>query len=178
MGKKLFVGNLSFDTSSDDLKSISRASAPASRPRSSRTGPPARSRGFGFVEMSSSDEAERAVADLNGQELQGRKLTVSEAREQSRPGGGGGGGGGGGRGGYGGGGGGRRYQAATRSDMTASAPVASRRRRFWGWGWEDGGPSPEHQQAIARVLAARFGVETSTPLPPPRSTRSPCRPPR
>ncbi len=108
MGKKLFVGNLSFDTSSDDLKEhFSRVgtceSAAVITDRA--TG---RSRGFGFVEMSSSDEAERAVADLNGQELQGRKLTVSEAREQSRP-GGGGGGGGGGRGGYGGGGGGRRY---------------------------------------------------------------------
>ncbi|HLK12483.1 MAG TPA: RNA-binding protein [Candidatus Binatia bacterium] len=114
MGKKLFVGNLSFNTTSEDLKEFfSRAgvceSAAVITDRA--TG---RSRGFGFVEMSSAEEAEKAIADLNGADLQGRKLTVSEAREQSRGGGGGGGRGGfgggpgGGRGGFGGGGGGRR----------------------------------------------------------------------
>src|SRR4029077_1274962 len=63
------------------------------------------SRGFGFVEMSSSEEAERAIEELNGHDIGGRKLTVTEARERSGTGGGGYGGGGGG--GYGGGGGGR-----------------------------------------------------------------------
>lgn len=51
--------------------------------------------------------------------------------------------------------------------MDPSGPAAPRRRRFWGWGWEDGGPSAEHQQAIALALGARFGVETTPPLAPP-----------
>jgi RNA recognition motif-containing protein len=68
-----------------------------------------RSKGFGFVEMGSAQEAQTAITALNGKEVDGRKLTVNEARprEERRP-GGGGGGGGGGRGGYGGGGG-KRY---------------------------------------------------------------------
>jgi RNA recognition motif-containing protein len=107
MGKKLFVGNLSFNTTSEDLKTFfSRAgtceSAAVITDRA--TG---RSRGFGFVEMSSAEEAEKAIADLNGADFQGRKLTVSEAREQSSRGGGAGRGGsgggfGGGRGSFGG----------------------------------------------------------------------------
>jgi len=66
-----------------------------------------RSKGFGFVEMSSGDEAQAAVAALNGQEVNGRALTVNEAKPREDRGGSGGGGGGGGYGG--GGGGGRRY---------------------------------------------------------------------
>ncbi len=66
-----------------------------------------RSRGFGFVEMGTDEEAQKAIAALNGQQSNGRALTVNEAKpREERPRGGGGGGGGGGRGGYGGGGGG------------------------------------------------------------------------
>ena len=73
-----------------------------------------RSKGFGFVEMGSDQEAQAAIAALNGKEVDGRALTVNEARPKPEGGGGGGGrggygGGGGGRGGGGGGGGGRRY---------------------------------------------------------------------
>ena len=68
-----------------------------------------RSKGFGFVEMASDSEAQAAITALNGQDYQGRSITVNEARPREARGGGGGGGGGGGRGGYGGGGGRDRY---------------------------------------------------------------------
>src|SRR5215813_5248383 len=112
MGKKLFVGNLSFDTTSADLESLFSQAGTCESASVITDRATGRSRGFGFVEMSSQSEAERAMADLHGHELQGRKLTVSEARERTGGGGGGGrrdfGGGGGGRGGFGGGGGARR----------------------------------------------------------------------
>jgi cold-inducible RNA-binding protein len=107
MGRKLFVGNLSYETTSEDLRALFSevgGCESASVITDRATG---RSRGFGFVEMTSPGEAEQAIAKLNGRTLQGRPLSVSEARERT---GGGGGGGGGGRprGGGGGGGGGRR----------------------------------------------------------------------
>ena len=83
MGKKLFVGNLPFNTTSTDLQALfSRAGTceSAAVVTDRTTG---RSRGFGFVEMSSPSEAERAVAELDGADLGGRKLNVSEARERS-----------------------------------------------------------------------------------------------
>ncbi|MFN8545567.1 MAG: RNA-binding protein [Candidatus Binatia bacterium] len=106
MGKKLFVGNLSFNTTSEDLKELFSRSGTCESASVIMDRATGRSRGFGFVEMSTPAEAEQAVAEFNGYDLAGRKLTVSEAREQSGGRGGGGGGGGGGRGGYGGGGGG------------------------------------------------------------------------
>jgi RNA recognition motif-containing protein len=99
MGKKLFVGNLSFNTTSADLEALFSRHGTCESAAVITDRATGRSRGFGFVEMASSEEADRAVAELNGSELQGRKLNVSEARERS---GGGGGGGGGGRGGFGG----------------------------------------------------------------------------
>lgn len=107
---KLYVGNLSFQTSSHELEELfgnvgTVESATVVEDR--ETG---RSRGFGFVEMSSQEEGERAIAEFNGKEVSGRELKVNEAKpREDRSGGGGGrggyGGGGGGRGGYGGGGG-------------------------------------------------------------------------
>lgn len=87
MGNKLFVGNLPFSTTSEQLQEIfSRVgtceSASVITDRS--TG---QSRGFGFVEMSGPDEANRAIEELNGHDLGGRKLTVTEARERSGGGG-------------------------------------------------------------------------------------------
>jgi RNA recognition motif-containing protein len=106
MSRKIYVGNLPWSTTSADLEAMF---APHGAVRSAEvisdreTG---RSRGFGFVEMETDDGLQAAIAALNGQEINGRPLTVNEARERTpRPGGGGGGGGGGGRG-YGGGGGG------------------------------------------------------------------------
>jgi len=108
MGKKLFVGNLSFDTTNGELESLFAQIGPCDSAAIITDRATGRSRGFGFVEMSSSSDADRAIAELNGRELQGRTITVSEAREREGGGGGGGGGrrGGGGGGGYGRGGGG------------------------------------------------------------------------
>ncbi len=112
MSTKLFVGNLSFRTTSDELRELfSQAGAveSASVVEDRDTG---RSRGFGFVEMTNPDEATAAIEQFNGKDFGGRNLTVNEARPREDRGGGGGGynrgGGGGGRGGYGGGGGGGR----------------------------------------------------------------------
>ncbi|MFQ5877046.1 MAG: RNA recognition motif domain-containing protein [Acidobacteriota bacterium] len=83
MSRKLFVGNLSFETGDADLKELFSRSGrceSASVVRDRATG---RSRGFGFVEMSSDDEAHGAIAQLDGSELQGRTISVSEARERS-----------------------------------------------------------------------------------------------
>src|SRR2546429_8310604 len=93
MGKKLFVGNLSFDTTSADLEALFSQAGTCESAAVITDRATGRSRGFGFVEMSSASEAERAITELNGHELQGRKLNVSEARERT----GGAGGGGGGR---------------------------------------------------------------------------------
>ena len=83
MGKKLFVGNLPFSTTSEqltDLFSGVGTCESASVVTDRATG---RSRGFGFVEMSSAEEAARAIEELNGHEIGGRKLTVTEARERT-----------------------------------------------------------------------------------------------
>ncbi|HEV7506981.1 MAG TPA: RNA-binding protein [Thermoanaerobaculia bacterium] len=117
MGKKLFVGNLNFKTTDDDLRTLFAQAGTIESATVMMDRATGRSRGFGFVEMSSDEEAEKAVKELNGHELQGRALNVNEARERTpggpRPGGYGGGGGGYGGGGgaprgggYGGGGGG------------------------------------------------------------------------
>src|SRR5437870_1418697 len=104
MGKKLFVGNLSFETTSADLEALFGQVGTCTSATVITDRDTGRSRGFGFVEMSSASEAQKAVAELNGKELQGRTLNVDEARERS----GGGGGGGGERPRGGGGFGGRR----------------------------------------------------------------------
>jgi cold-inducible RNA-binding protein len=110
MGTKLFVGNLSFNTTSKDLEDHFRQIGECTSAQVITDRATGRSRGFGFVEMGSAADAQRAVQELNGRDLQGRTLNVSEARERSdrdsRPRGGFGGGGGGG-GGRGRGGGGR-----------------------------------------------------------------------
>ena len=114
MGTRIFVGNLSFETSEQDLHDLfagdNRPVEKVSIVTDRGTG---RSRGFGFVEMPNANEAKEAITRLNGANLQGRDINVNEARpreERPRGGGGGGGyGGGGGRGGYGGGGGRDRY---------------------------------------------------------------------
>ena len=88
MGKKIFVGNLSFDTTSADLESLFSQVGTCESASVITDRATGRSRGFGFVEMSSSGEAQKAIADLNGKELQGRALNVSEAKERSGGGGG------------------------------------------------------------------------------------------
>ena len=107
----IYVGNLSFDETESGLELSFAAYGEVSSARVITDRYSGRSRGFGFVEMPNQAEAEAAIAALNGKEMNGRALTVNEARprEDRRGDGGGGGGygGGGGGGGYGGGGGGR-----------------------------------------------------------------------
>src|SRR3954465_13924019 len=110
MGKKLYVGNLPYSFTEGTLNDLFAQVGSVDSCRLITDRDSGRSKGFGFVEMSSEEEAEKAIAELNGHEFEGRALTVNEARPQEprgdRGGFGGGGGGGGGRGGFGGGGGG------------------------------------------------------------------------
>src|SRR5262249_40075253 len=102
MGREMYVGNFSYDVSASDLQPMFQP------PRTVQAAPgiqdrdPGRPRGFGFVEMGSDQEAQAAIAALNGQQMGGRALTVNEAKPREDR----GGGGGGKRGGYGGS---RRY---------------------------------------------------------------------
>ena len=108
MGKKLYVGNLSYDVSSSDLESMLSAHGTVLSAEVISDRMTGRSKGFGFVEMESDEEAEAAITALNGQAHGGRTLTVNEARPRAPRDGGGGGRGGYGGGGGGGGGGGQR----------------------------------------------------------------------
>ncbi|MGB7200833.1 MAG: RNA-binding protein [Pyrinomonadaceae bacterium] len=109
---KIYVGNLSFNTSNQDLSDIFAEVGTVTSANVIEDRETGRSRGFGFVEMASKEDGEKAIAELNGKEVDGRQLKVNEAKpqENNRGGGGhrggrGGGGGGGGRSGGGGGGG-------------------------------------------------------------------------
>lgn len=135
MGKKLYVGNLSYNVNSSDLEQLFGQHGQVTSAQIINDRDTGRSKGFGFVEMSNDDEATAAIAALNGQQHDGRTLTVNEARPREERGGGGGGGrsfgggggggrsggggyggGGGGGGGYGGGGGGRGGGGGGRSE--------------------------------------------------------------
>src|SRR3954452_10147076 len=112
MGTKLYVGNLSFNTTETDLQDMFAGVGPVQEVTLMQDKFTGKSRGFAFVTMTSEQDAQSAISKFNGQTVEGRPLTVNEARprEARPPGGGGGGGGGrgygGGGGGYGGGGGG------------------------------------------------------------------------
>jgi RNA recognition motif-containing protein len=99
MSIKLYVGNLSFNTSSEELRELFSQAGTVESANVVEDRDTGRSRGFGFVEMSSKEEGEAAISQFNGKELGGRALTVNEARPREDR------GGGGGRGGFGGGGG-------------------------------------------------------------------------
>ena len=105
MGRRLYVGNLSYDTTELDLRDVFGKLGTVTDAKVVMDRETGRPRGFAFVEMSSDQEAQTAISELNGRELGGRAVTVNEAQERS---GGVGGGGGRGRGGGGGGGGGGR----------------------------------------------------------------------
>jgi cold-inducible RNA-binding protein len=123
MATKLYVGNLSFKTTSDDLREYFAQAGTVESASVIEDRETGRSRGFGFVEMATAEDAKAAIEQFNGKDLNGRNLTVNEARPKTDRGGGGGGGyrggrdrggdrggygGGGNRGDYGGGGGGGR----------------------------------------------------------------------
>lgn len=131
MGTKLYIGNLSYQTTEDDLRSHFEQAGDVTSCDLILDKFTSKSRGFAFVEMGSQEGADKATSELNGQELDGRALVVNEARPREdrgpRGGGGGGYGGGGGggfrsRGGGGGGGGGKGSRRGIRND-----------RRDGGW---------------------------------------------
>lgn len=103
MSSKLYVGNLSFSSSDQDLEDLFGQAGTVESVNIITDRDTGRSRGFGFVEMSSAEEANAAISQFNDTEFDGRNLVVNEAKPRENRGGGGGGGGGG----YGGGGGGR-----------------------------------------------------------------------
>jgi RNA recognition motif-containing protein len=124
MAKNIYVGNLTWDVTSDDLLALFQEHGNVGRAQIITDRETGRSRGFGFVEMEGDSEAQKAIDALNGTDFRGRPLTVNEAKPREDRGGGGGrggygggrgggygggGGGGGGRGGYGSGGGGGGY---------------------------------------------------------------------
>ena len=106
MSNKLYVGNLSFDTTEVDLQDAFAEAGTVTEVALMQDKFTGRSRGFAFVTMSSADEAQKAISIFHGKTVQGRALTVNEARPREERSGGGGGGGGGGRRSFGGGGGG------------------------------------------------------------------------
>ncbi len=102
MGSKLYVGNLSYNATGSDLEQLFAAHGQVASAEVIADRETGRSKGFGFVQMGNDDEAKAAISALNGHEVDGRALTVNEAKpRENRP--RSGGGGGGGRGGYGGG---------------------------------------------------------------------------
>ena len=104
MSMKLYVGNLSFSTSTQDLEKMFGEIGTVESTNIIEDRETGRSRGFGFIEMSSKEEGQNAISTLNGKEIDGRALTVNEAKpREERSGGGGNRGGGGGRSNYGGG---------------------------------------------------------------------------
>lgn len=108
MSTRLYVGNLSFNTTKDTIQAAFGEWGDVTDVHVVMDRDTGRPRGFAFVTMGSPSEATQAISKMNGQMLDGRPLRVNEAEERQPRGGGGGGGGGGGRGGYGGGGGGGR----------------------------------------------------------------------
>ena len=101
MGKKLYVGNLAFDVTNKDLEELFAQVGECESVAVITDRATGQSRGFGFVEMASNADAQKAIQQFDGQELKGRPLKVNEARDNPRSGGGGGGrGAGGGRGGW------------------------------------------------------------------------------
>ncbi len=100
MGRKLYVGNLGFDVTNQDLEGLFAQAGVCESVAVITDRATGQSRGFGFVEMGSNADAQKAIQQFDGQEFKGRALKVNEARDRDNTRGGGGGGGGGGRGGW------------------------------------------------------------------------------
>ena len=144
MGRKLFVGNLNFKTSSDDLRELFGQVGTCESAQVMMDRATGRSRGFGFVEMSTDEEAAQASEKFNGYQLGGRALRVNAAEDRPRGAGGGGGGrgfgGGGGRGGGGYGGGG--YGGGGGDYSGGGGGYGGGGGDYDGGGWGGGGGAP------------------------------------
>jgi RNA recognition motif-containing protein len=132
MSMKLYVGNLSFQTSSEELQQLFSQAGTVESASVVEDRDTGRSRGFGFVEMATKEEGESAIAQFNGKEVNGRALNVNEARPRENR----GGGGGGGRGGYGGnrggfGGGGNRGGGGGRGNYGGGGGGGGNREPRW-----------------------------------------------
>ena len=115
----IYVGNLLFDVTEDELKELFAPFGQVTEVRLIMDKFSGKSKGFGFIEMPSKEEAEKAIEALNGKDMKGRAMTVNEAKPKTDRGGGGGGGSGGrGRGGFGGGGGPWMVAAETATDSS------------------------------------------------------------
>src|SRR3954468_4767888 len=135
MGTRLYVGNLPYAVTELDLRDLFGGLGTVTDAKIVTDRETGRPRGFGFVEMSTEDEARKAIEEINGRDVQGRQVAVKEAED--RRGGGGGGGGGGGRGGrFGGGGGGgpgRRIGRGWCGSLRRGGGLWRRRWRWWPW---------------------------------------------
>ena len=123
MGTRLYVGNLPYAVTELDLRDLFGGIGTVTDAKIVTDRETGRPRGFGFVEMSTEDEARKAIEEINGRDVQGRQVAVKEAEDRRGGGGGGGGGrgGGGGGGGYGGGGGGGGYGGGGGGGVAAAA---------------------------------------------------------
>src|SRR5687768_12441735 len=130
MSTKLFVGNLSFNTTENDLQDLFAAYGPVQSVDMIMDRMTGRPRGFGFVTMENKEDAQKAVEALHGKNLDGRDLTVNEARPREERSGGGGGGRGYGGGGGGGGGGGRGYGGGGGGGGGGDRDRGGRRERY------------------------------------------------
>jgi RNA recognition motif-containing protein len=129
MGSKLYVGNLSYNVTSSDLEQMFTPHGAVTSAEVISDRDTGRSKGFGFVQMGSDNEAQAAITAMNGQQFDGRSLTVNEAKpRENRPRTGGFGGGGGGGGGYGGGGGGGGFGGGGRGGKGGSSGGGGGRR--------------------------------------------------
>ena len=186
MGTKLYVGNLSFNTTETDLQDLFAQAGAVSEVTLMQDKFTGKSRGFAFVTMTNEADAQKAITDFNGKTVEGRPLTVNEARpREARP---GGGGGGGGRGGYGGGGGGyggggygwRRWRWRLRrrwwrrtSPTAVAASVADANRSPTIFSKSAGKPrrlfcfqprSPKKRQFVAKKSCHRRGIRHRWPV--------------
>ncbi len=134
MGNRLYVGNLSFNTSAETLRECFGEVGEVTDVHIVSDRETGRSRGFGFVTMSTAEQATNAIAQMDGATLDGRALRVNEAEKRSGGGGGGGGGSRGGRGGFGGGGGGSGGGGGGRGGFGGGGSGGGGRGGFGGGG--------------------------------------------
>lgn len=127
MSAKLYVGNLSFNTTENDLQDLFATVGPVQETLIMQDRMTMKSRGFGFVTMAETADGQKAIDQFNGKQIEGRALTVNEARPREERSGGGGGGGGGG--GYGGGGGGGRSSGGDRGGRSSGGGGGGYNRR-------------------------------------------------